>query len=245
MATAPHCHVASRTPVVAVLTQLCAAELEAACSEPGVHKTLQLLAGLRLQKQKPVQLLKECSDIASRSQGLKPLLFSLLRSKEQFLLPRINTDNSLLLRFTWRFSAPLRIDKGEKKTIYAMNSKMCEIDSVITCSTLNGAVTQNASVSSEQWRCCTLRAEQWNLGVQAVFHSPACQVSHLHFNSTEVQPASPRHPVTNYCKHRVITSLAASDVIKEAGASIHAVLIRLCSLIFSRKNRTYRTQLDA
>lgn len=104
--------------MVAVLTQLCAAELEAACSEPGVHETLQLLAGLRLQKQKPVQLLKECSDMASRSQGLKPLLFSLLCSKEQFLLPRINTDNSLLLRFTWRFSAPLRIDKGEKKKLY-------------------------------------------------------------------------------------------------------------------------------
>lgn len=109
---------------------------------------------------------------------------------------------------------------------------MCETD----CETLNGAEwTQNASISSEQWRCCKLKAEQWNLRVQAVFHSPACQVSHLHFNSTEVQPASPRHPVTNYCKHRAITSLAASDVIKEAGASIHADLTKLCSLIFTRK----------
>lgn len=80
-------------------------------------------------------------------------------------------------------------------------------------------------------------------GIQAV--SPCMSMSHSHFNSTQAQPASPRHPVTNYCKQRAVTSLAASDVIQEAGASIHADLIRLWSLIFTGKNRTCRPQGDA
>lgn len=48
----------------------------------------------------------------------------------------------------------------------------------------NGAVTQKVSIPPQQWRGCS--KQEVELGVQAVLHSPACQMSHLNFNNIEI-----------------------------------------------------------
>lgn len=110
---------------------------------------------------------------------------------------RINIDNSILLRGS-PGGCLLHLGLIKKRKGWMprnTSSKTHEISEVI-CN-----IPKWSSDSERKhlfWAMEKLHAESrmWNIGVQAVFPSPACQASYLHFNSTKVQPVSPRQPAT-------------------------------------------------
>lgn len=92
--------------------------------------------------------------------------------------------------------------------------------SFVTCP--NGAVTQKVSIP-QQWRGCS--KQDMELGVQAVLHSPACQMSHLNFNNIEITACISQTAAASTLQAQPYHC----HVTKRAGVSTHTHSPELCS----------------